>query len=218
MSMMGYFAALSPAQIAAFEREPELVAHYAATASEGEAAAQRELALSRMPPEVRQQYEAARRQMLEQAPDLAAQQQREDAARPVLAALGPFAPLLELGKTWHILHYLLTGHTDAAAAPGDAILTGAPIGDDMGYGPARLHAPNETRQFRDILTPLDPGRLATRLDFAQMRRLRVYPLFGEPDAGDDQGWRDEALRAFADLKAYVAHAADRGEGLLTLIS
>ncbi len=218
MSMMGHVAALTPAQIAAFDTKPDLVAPYAITASEGEAAAQRDLALSRLPPEARQQYEAGRRQLFEQDPRLAEQEKRDDAARAVLAALGPFAPRLDLGKTWHILHYLLTGHTDAASAPGDAILGGAPIGEDMGYGPARLHDPGQTRQFADVLVALDAGRLTTRMDFALMRRLRVYPLFGEPDAREDQGWRDDSLRAFAALKAYVAQAADRGDGLLTWLS
>jgi Domain of unknown function (DUF1877) len=60
---------------------------------------------------------------------------------------------LELGKSWHMLHYLFTGHVDASAAPGNALLAGARLGEDLGFGPPRLHDERETRDFARFLEP-----------------------------------------------------------------
>lgn len=156
--------------------------------------------------------------MTAQEPSVAAQETRWAAIKPVLAALGPFEPILALSKTWHVLHYLLTGHADAGESPGDAILTGTPLGSDLGYGPPQLHDASETRAFRDFLAPLDASRLLTRMDFAQMRKLGIYPLVGEPDTEEIQSWRDEVAGIFPKLKAYVDQAWRKGDGLLVWLS
>ena len=51
----------------------------------------------------------------------------------------PFEGQTDLDKSWHSLHYLLTGAVgpDGTAA-GDAILGGSAIGPNLGYGQARL--------------------------------------------------------------------------------
>ena len=134
--------------------------------------------------------------------------------RPSLDRLGPFGEILDLNKDWNVLHYLFTGHSDAASAPGDALLTGQPIGRDLGYGPPRLHGVVETRAFRDFLAPLDSDRLVGRMDFTQMANLRVYPVYEVPDAANAHEWRVEIVQVFQRLKAYVQCAVEKDEGLL----
>ena len=44
---------------------------------------------------------------------------------------------LELDKSWHVLHFLFTGHPSHGPMPAAALLSGGrEIGDDLGYGPA----------------------------------------------------------------------------------
>jgi len=218
MSMTCYLAALSPGQIAVFRDQPGLASDFAKTSATDLLGTRLEAGFAHLPPELRQQYEQAKRDLMANNPALSQQFAQQEAARPLLAKLGPFEPLLDLGKAWHILHYLMTGHLDAAAAPGNALLSGVPLGQDLGYGPPRLHDPDETRAFRDFLVPLDADRLVARMDFPQLVQLGVYPLSGIPDAADAQSWRDEVRGAFQGLKSYVDRTAERGGGLLTWLS
>jgi hypothetical protein len=175
MSMMCYLADLSPGQIAAFRERPSLGSDFAKTSVMDMLDARTQAGLARLPPDARQQYEQATRDLMAKNPSLHQQRAQQDATRLQLAKLGPFEPPLELAKAWHILHYLMTGHADGAAAPGNALLSGAPLGQDLGYGPPRLHDPGETRAFRDFLAPLEADHLVARIDFPQLVRQRVYP-------------------------------------------
>lgn len=218
MSMMCHLAELSPGQIAAFRDQPGLASDFAKNSAMDLLGTRMEDGLARLPPEMRQQYEQAKRDLMSQNPALRQQLAQQEANRPLLAKLGPFEPLLDLGKAWHILHYLMTGHVDAAAAPGNALLSGEPLGEDLGYGPPRLHDPVETRAFRDFLAPLEADRLVARMDFPSLVQLGVYPLSGVPDAAEAQSWRNEIVGSFQRLKSYVEHASEKGGGILTWLS
>ncbi len=218
MSMMGYLAALSSAQIAAFVGQPSLASDFADLSAADAVEAGLQTKLSTAPPAVRQQYEEARREMLRQAPEMARQLARLEAVRRQLAALGPFAPVLQLDKTWHALHYLFTGHADASAAPGDSLLSGEPMGEDVSYGSPRMLDSAAVRFFADFLAPLEGERLAERLDLVRMGGLRIYPIGDDLGPGEAEAWRQSVLIVFARLKPYVAAAAERGDGLLVWLS
>jgi hypothetical protein len=77
-------------------------------------------------------------------------------------------PELDLGKSWHAIHYLLTGTgwEIGEGAAGAAILGGDEIGEDGGYGPARVLDPESVRATaaarrdgcRDAARPVRPER------------------------------------------------------------
>jgi hypothetical protein len=218
MSMMCYVAALSPGQIAAFCEHPELASDFAKASAGGLVDQRVQAALARLPLDARERYQQAQRDRMTQDPLLRQQMAERDAGRETLATLGPFEPLLELGKGWHVLHYLITGHADPATSPGDTLLSGTPLGTDVGYGPPRLHIDSETRAFRNVLAQLEADHLAARLDFPLFVRLRIYPLDEFPDAANAEDWRVEVAGSFDRLKAYVGRATERGDGLLTWLS
>jgi hypothetical protein len=153
---------------------------------------------------------------LRKTPATAAVVARGDFRDPRVTLLGRFEKPLGLGKSWHILHWLFTGHADAAPAPGDALMTGEAIGPSMNYGPVRLHTPEETRAFAGFLAALDEARLEQRVNVGQMQDAGVsgLPMGG----GDDPSAVEEvrvAVRAyFPSLAAYVAQMAGKGDGLL----
>jgi hypothetical protein len=140
-------------------------------------------------------------------------------ARERISALRPLEPGLCLEKSWHILHYLLTGHIGPANAPGDLLLTGEGLGEDLGYGPVRLHAPPATRAFDVFLQSQDVSRLQARLNLGEMRLANVYLPFGkEQDNVYEAELRNEIGTFFSLLRDYVRKASDRGDGLLVWIS
>jgi len=81
-----------------------------------------------------------------------------------------------LDKSWHGIHFLLTG----SALPSDSIASkvifgGESIGPDQGYGPAQLLTPSEVKQVAELLSQEPPEKLAARYDPNAMERAKVYP-------------------------------------------
>lgn len=118
---------------------------------------------------------------------------------------------LDLEKSWHVLHYLLT-ETAAEASPpfGNAILGGQEIGDDLGYGSARFLTPEQVRDVSRALNSVSKEDLARRFDLPAMIRANVYPVRDESEL-------ELAQEYFEHLSRYYADAAAAGNAMLLYI-
>src|SRR5262245_6180410 len=123
MSMICWIQGLSPAQIGGLRASPSLARDIAAASQERWHKVRVEEIVTRMTPEQRAQHEATRA-AFEANPAVAEAVAFRAAACERAAALGPFEDALCLEKSWHMLHYLLTGRTDPVGSPGDALMTG----------------------------------------------------------------------------------------------
>jgi len=124
---------------------------------------------------------------------------------------GPGEDGLSLEKSWHSLHYLLTGSAEPVGSPlGKAILGGREIGPDLGYGPARFLDVSEVREVAANLSKLSPSDLARRFDLPTMMAVRIY-------ACRDEGELELAQHYFAQLKDYYSDAEKRGNAMLLYI-
>jgi hypothetical protein len=130
------------------------------------------------------------------------------------AAAPPEADLY-LDKAWHGLHFLLTGTAwKISAGAGAAILGGTEIGEDNGYGPARLHSAAAVRSVAAALDRLDLGVLRTRYDPAAMTAADIYPrVWGEDDQFDDF-----LAPHWAGLREFYRTAADEGQAVLLALT
>jgi Domain of unknown function (DUF1877) len=220
MSMICWVLGLSSTQIGALRAKPALASDLAMVAENDQMRARLDEVIKRMPPERRAAFEAQYRNSVETAPAAREVQARIGEARPRLDGIGPFEQALNLEKSWHMLHYLATGHTDASNAPGDALLTGEPLGEDTGYGPARLHDETATRQFGQFLQTLDLAQLQARVNFREMKRLGVYsmPMGPGSDAEHERQLRTEVAHYFPLLRDYVTNMSEKQDGLLIWIS
>jgi Domain of unknown function (DUF1877) len=137
-----------------------------------------------------------------------------------LDQLGPLQEALDLEKSWHILHYLFTGSLDDMSSPGAALLSGEDLGEDVGYGPARLHGENQTAAFAHFLETLDLASLHARVNYTEMASIGVYsiPRGSAAVAGYESELRDEVGYYFPRLRDYVLQVAEKHGGLLTWIS
>lgn len=212
MSMICGLLGLSPAQIAALRATPALAGDVAFSTAMSRMLSR----MSQMPPEARQAAEAQSRAAMEQAlgPERTAQLA---AARE---RLGPFEEALSLEKSWHMLHYLFTGHVYDAPAPGNALVAGEDIGDDMGYGPARLHEPKATQEFASFLQTQDVSQLQERVNYREMASLQIYsmPMGRGTDAQFEAELRQEVGLYFPQLRDYVVKMAEKQYGLLIWMS
>ena len=147
-----------------------------------------------------------------------------DAARRLLEESDGLEELLEpddaetsidLDQTWHGIHWLLTGSEGPTAdVPSEAIFGGDPVGEDLGYGPARVLPAERVTAVAAALRDLDPDTLRTRMDPAAMTSAGIYPdIWDEEDV-----FEDELAPAYEDLRSFYAAAAQAGESVIQTIS
>jgi Domain of unknown function (DUF1877) len=213
MSMICWMIGLKPAQMVALRTTPSLVRSLILVAQDGQPKPNFDEAIKGMSPEQRKRFEAYQTAL--EASQREAQAATAE-ARKQLATFGALERTLSLEKSWHILHYLFTGHIGPANAPGDLLLTGEDLGEDLGYGPARLHSEIATRAFSQFLDTQEVERLQARIDLTEMRRLGVYamPMGGGSDADYANELRSEVAVYFPLLRSYVHRMSDNGNGLL----
>ena len=121
---------------------------------------------------------------------------------------GPNGDGLNLEKSWHVLHYLLTGKVEEAPPPlGNAILGGQEIGDDLGYGPARFLTPQQVREVAAALASISKDDLAERFDLKAMKAARIYPVKNKSELELAQGY-------FEQVSSYYTDAAASGNAML----
>ncbi len=212
MSMIYWVLGLSPAQISALRATPALAGDLVmVTLNEGFTARFAE-ALKRMSDDQRKQFEAATK-AARSAPGVSEAGER-------LAALRPFEEPLSLEKSWHMLHYLLTGSLGPTGGPGDLLLTGEELGTDVGYGPPRVHNPPAVQAFSQFLDAQELARLQARVDYGEMSRLGVYAMPGGSGSAAEyeRMLRDNVAYYFPLLRDYARGMSDKGNGLLTWVS
>jgi hypothetical protein len=119
-----------------------------------------------------------------------------------------------LGKGWHGAHFLLARTTyEPAPPPGDAVLGGTEIGQDLGYGPLRVMTAAEASRTAQALIQLDLPALARNTSTTDLDNAQIYP--GGWPTHDSLQWLVDCLK---DLTAYYQAAAARERAMLLFIS
>jgi hypothetical protein len=232
---------VTTAQIRTLRAKPALVSKLALVARIDLLRAHLDDLTQRMSPEQRAQFEASQAQFVA-SPGAKEAETSVAAARAALVPLGPIEKALSLEKSWHMLHYLFTGHVgtwrpgerlpipgedaaygpdhlyDEGHAPGDLLLSGQELGEDVGYGPARLHDERQASEFSRFLEGQDLARLRAHTDFDAMNRAGV--LYGAGEHADEALHRmlHEEIAIYSQLlRDYVRAMADKGNGLMVWI-
>jgi hypothetical protein len=118
---------------------------------------------------------------------------------------------LELDKSWHVLHYVLTGAAWDGPMPAAALLSGGrEVGEDLGYGPARALSAKETQAFAQFLAAQSEASLVKKLNVPKMQSMDIYAA--------DEDSEEDLNHYFPQLKSYVTDAAAKGQGLLIWMS
>jgi hypothetical protein len=121
---------------------------------------------------------------------------------------------VSLEKSWHGLHYLLTGDAMEESGPLAFLLAGGTeVPDaDSGYGPARIFSPAETGEVNAALADIDDSALWSRFDADAMEGL-----YGFSSNQSEEAHKENYLHYFHGLKQLVAAAASRGESLVVIL-
>src|SRR5262245_59604114 len=118
MSKIGSALGVTPAQIDALRAKPSLVRNLVWVVEGDRWKVRFDEVIARSPPERRAQLEQSLAS-LTQSPAGKEMAARVAKARPEIAALGAIEKSLNLEKSWHMLHYLMTGDVSPVGSPGD---------------------------------------------------------------------------------------------------
>lgn len=126
---------------------------------------------------------------------------------------------LHLDKSWHGIHYLLTGTAWEGEPPLHLLVAGGEsIGDlDVGQGPARAFTAAQVAEASRALAALSDASIRSRFDPKAMLGAQIYPEIWDrpPDEDDTLGYLMEFL---GHLRRYLARQASAGMGVVISLS
>ena len=124
---------------------------------------------------------------------------------------------LSIEKAWQAIHFVLTGNPmESDGSPlGNAVLGGREVGDDMGYGPARLLVPNEVKKTAEALEKISTEEFAKRIPKSDFANNDIYVFSGEDP--EDEDIIEELSGYYTELRTHFQESAARGDGMLLYI-
>ncbi|MBC3882889.1 YfbM family protein [Undibacterium sp. LX40W] len=125
------------------------------------------------------------------------------------------ASTLNIGTSWHAIHYLITGKTSSPVpGAGEVIFGGTEIGNDLGFGPAHLFSAEEVKTISDALQAFPLKTFTGRYDVKQMQASKIYPenWLKEGDIG-----RARLLDYFQQILNFYANAAKNGQAIVFVV-
>lgn len=122
--------------------------------------------------------------------------------------------IADLDKAWHAIHFLLAGDEWDATLPAGFLLSGTPVGADLGYGEARILTPVEVDDVSKFLSRLPDDFVEKNFDHAALEKAQIYPTIWDRKDPEDIKY---VSSHFKELKSIVQIAAANGEGLALAI-
>ena len=126
--------------------------------------------------------------------------------------------LTDIDKSWHGIHFLLTGEADEGNPPLNFLIAGGTeVGDeDVGYGPARAYTSAETKAIASALAALSDEELRRRYVPDAMMKAEIYPEIWDrtPPEDDPLGYLMEYVKV---IRETLADLTARGHGMLVYL-
>ena len=210
MSMIGWLRLITPEQLEDFHRNPKSVRKFLKGKVQADASTMR-AALERVQQIGLQAHASGAAADPVEREKIRLHIVRDLQSTWVNLMDNPSAEGLRREKSWHSLHYLLTGEVEAAAPPlGNTILGGKEIGEDVGYGPARFLTPQQVKEVALALAAVTPEDLAGRFDLDAMQAHNICACVDNEEL-------EMAQHFLQLLSSYYADAASQGNAMLLWI-
>jgi hypothetical protein len=228
MSMMAGFRQVTPELLERLRAEPDLVEDVVmgqvggapVVLADVEAFVQSlpgdlRATIEAMPPEMRAAWNVQAEQTLASLPpalrgDSAVSASAPGGVEADASDVEGLGPELSIEKAWHGVHWLLCGTPMEAPPPlGDVILGGDELGDDVGYGPARVLDAVRTAAVAAALEGLPAEDVADRFDAVRLDADEIYP-----SGWDEQGRREWLVAEYARVRDFYLGAAAEGRSVV----
>jgi len=134
----------------------------------------------------------------------------------VLESVGGSEDVVSLEKSWHGLHFALTGTAWEGQPPLNFLASGGtPIGDeDVGYGPARLLDPAGVAALHAALSQLTDEQFERSFDLAGLEREEIYPSIWDEELEE---LMEEYGHYLQEFKQIAKRGAESGQALIVAI-
>jgi Domain of unknown function (DUF1877) len=120
---------------------------------------------------------------------------------------------LDIDKSWHAIHFLLTGEVEGGEAPlAWTVFAPTSVGEDLGRGSARVLLPDQVIEVSQALAPVTVDKLRRGCDWAVMNERQIFP------GGWRKGDEDYIADNFKQLKKFYESAARRRMAVLQWIA
>ena len=133
---------------------------------------------------------------------------------PIAVSTAQVSEPLRIDKSWHGIHFLLTGSAWGGKPPlFNVVLGGKKFGQNLGEGPAHYLTPDEVKEVAAALEEITEEVLRARFDPKAMTKARIYCWL------EDEGAEglEYFLHYYGLVRAYFQDAARRGNGMLICI-
>src|SRR5262249_16382960 len=134
----------------------------------------------------------------------------------LIESLGHAGKALSLEKSWHGLHFTLTGTAWEGSAPLDFIAVGGETvgNEDVGYGPARVLRAAQVKELDTAFSAITPDEFDRKFDLKALSDAEIYrTIWDEP--------REDLLSEyggyFEELRELVKRAAQNNDALIIWI-
>jgi len=125
--------------------------------------------------------------------------------------------LYDIDKSWDGILFLLTGNNSSGQDHrlSRIFFSGQLIDpdQDLGYGPAHYHTPEQVRHFHEAIQHLSPQALGERFDAARMQEIGVYPNVWTHD-----DTKDYLTEYYETVQEAFSSAAQHNQALIIFIS
>ncbi len=139
-----------------------------------------------------------------QFPDPDAEEDEVGRGRTAKYSVDPEDQGISMGKTWHLLHYLITGTEERGELPlALAIMIGHPV-EGLG-GEFCWLTPEEVKDVALALDTLSKEELRKRSNRDSMSKVDIYRC---PPGLDEEGFRD-VMKDFKTLKKYYSPSQEK---------
>ncbi|MFC1750913.1 YfbM family protein [Pseudomonadota bacterium] len=121
---------------------------------------------------------------------------------------------LDIDKSWHGIHFILTNDVWEGEAPACyVVLGGVPVGDDVGYGPARFLDVDNVKAIDGYLSGVDSTFIQENYNAERLEKKEIYP----------NGWGEaedvEYLTGyFEELKKFYSKAANESKVVIQYLN
>lgn len=123
---------------------------------------------------------------------------------------------MDVDKSWHCIHFMLTGDAEGGKAPlAWAIMGGEDCGEDAGYGPARILQPGQVKDVAAALSAIDRAEFISRYDPVAMKSADIY--LSDMCVRDGDEALEYIVEHYLRLVQFYQSAAERGDGVALLL-
>jgi hypothetical protein len=124
--------------------------------------------------------------------------------------------ILDVDKSWHAIHYTLTGNSFGGDAPLANVVFGVtPIGEeDLGYGPALGTDSVAVKAIAKALDEITETQFKEKFDVYALATAEIYPQIW--DEGDEA--LDYVVSYFTELREFYREAAEEDLAIVTFIN